>query len=68
MLESQPAIPAVIMLLVGTFGDALFPCHWSAIDAIHGIISDGGDTILIYEGGMDGWSEVGIEMSCSYER
>ena len=68
VLESQPAIPTVIVLLVGTFGDALFPGHRCAIDAIHEIISGGGDTILICEGDRDGWREVSIEMSCLSER
>ena len=68
VLESQPAIPTAIVLLVGIFGDALFPGHRCAIDAIHKVISGGGGTILIWEGDRDGWSEVSIETSCSSER
>ena len=54
VLESQPAIPAAIVLLVGTSGDALVPGHLRAMDATHEIISGGGATIVICEGDRDG--------------
>ena len=68
VLESQPAIPAATVLLVGTFGDTLVPGHLCAIDAIQEIIAGGGGTILICDGDRDGWREVSIEISCSSER
>ena len=68
VLESQPAIPAAIVLLVGTSGDALCPGHLCAMDAIQEIISGGGATILICEGDRDGWREVSIETICLSER
>ena len=66
--ETQPAIPAAIVLLVGAFGDTLFPGHLCAIDAIQEVISGGGGTNWICEGDRDEWREVSIEMSCSSER
>ena len=54
VLESQPTIPAVIVLLMSAFGDSLVPGHLCAIDATQEIISGGGVTVLIWDGERDG--------------
>ncbi len=68
VLESQPAIPAVVVLLVDIFGDSLVPGHIYAMDAIHEVISGDGVSIVICEGDRDGWREVSIVMSFLSER
>ena len=66
--EAHPAIPAAISLLMSRFGDALFPGHFCAMDAIQEICFCGRSMILICEVERDGWSEVSMAIICSFDR